>query len=202
MSNFFKLQLQKSFNEEIRKSYSTGILNAYEFAWENSLEFGSFSQQAYPFLRYFYCEHLIQIASERYKLSCTLRDNETKNHKHLCIESGNLFLTIHHLDKNRTLPRKANYRSVYRGLNDDLFADLNNDNQLSSDKAHVYLLHEGRKELKNILFAFPSESKGILYSEPLIIQREDLAEVEDTPSIIKEGIKLKVEEQIRKTGSK
>lgn len=202
MPNIFKLKLQKAFNDEVRKSYSSSIFNAYKYAWENSLEFGRFSQQAYPILRYFYCEHLIQMSSERHKLSCSLRDNETKNHKHLCIKSESLSLTIHHLDKNRSVPRKANYRSVYRSLNDDLFDDLDNNNKIFSSEAYVYLLHQGWKTVDSIFFAFPSDYGRIIYSEPLEIQQESFVKEEETPNEVKDKIKIIVEEQIRKTGSK
>lgn len=201
MSNY-RTVLMNAFDVNHRSSMTRSISQAYLMSAERSREFGVFYREAQPYLRWFYCEALLEKTAINLGLDFHAAPNAARNCRHLSIKSNNWTLTAHHVSGPGQLPRKARYRAAYaQSMNYDLFEGFEeNDNVLPSVGGHVYLLHDGvGASLEAISLTIPTpDLRAVLYAEPLELVSSFEVEEETIEDELDEKIALRVDELLRK----
>ncbi|MFC0225660.1 hypothetical protein [Serratia aquatilis] len=196
----YQLALQDAFSDAARKAFSSSIVKAYVQSVNGSKEFGSFAREAQPYLRWFWCEALLEKAARQSGLSYKAASNYAKNCNHLTVTSKNWSLTAHH-SSNGPLPRHAVYRAMYvKGRMGDLFDDYDQGSEVLIMGGHVYLMHDGiGANVDAINLTVPStDMKSVLFTESLDIVSPFDVEEEKVEDELDTKIVLKVEELLRK----
>ncbi|EOI6865248.1 hypothetical protein ACMVR0_001295 [Yersinia enterocolitica] len=192
--------LQDAFSDASRKSFSNSIVKAYIQSVERSKEFGTFAREAQPYLRWFWCEALLEKAAMQSGLSFKAASNHAKNCNHLTITSKNWSLTAHHSNSG-PLPRRAVYRAMYvSGKNFELFdGEYEQESDVIVMGGHVYLMHDGvGANVEAINLTVPStDMKSVLFTESLTIVSPFDVEAEKVEDELDTKIGLKVEELLR-----
>lgn len=201
MSNY-KTVLMSAFDANHRSSLTRSISQAYMISAERSREFGLFSREAQPYLRWLYCEALLEKSAINHGLDFHAAPNAARNCRHLTITSQNWTLTTHHINGPGQLPRKARYRATYtQSMNYDLFEGLEeNENVIPTVGGHVYLLHDGvGASLEAVSLTIPTpDLRAVLYAEPLELVTSFEVEEETIEDELDEKIALRVDEMLRK----
>ncbi|CAI1998488.1 Uncharacterised protein [Serratia liquefaciens] len=200
MSNF-RTVLLNAFTSEHRDTFTRSVAQAYIHSAERSREFGLFSREAQPYLRWFFCEALLEKAAITHGLSYLAASNAAGNCRHLTITSKNWSLTTHHVNGPGQLPRKARYRAMYvQSKNYELFEPIEQlDNVVSNLGGYAYLLHDGKgASLEAISLTIPtSDLRSVLYTESLDLVSPYEAEEEAIEDELNEKIALRVEDILR-----
>lgn len=201
MSNY-KTVLMSAFDVNHRSSLTRSISQAYMISAERSREFGVFSREAQPYLRWLYCEALLEKSAINLGLDFHAAPNAARNCRHLTITSQNWTLTTHHVNGPGQLPRKARYRATYaQSMNYDLFEGVEeNENVIPTVGGHVYLLHDGvGASLEAVSLTIPTpDLRAVLYAEPLELVTSFEVEEETIEDELDEKIALRVDEMLRK----
>lgn len=194
-------QLLTAFPVQTRNELCAALGSAYRQAYEASREFGSFSERALGYTQHFYCDAMLEQTAKRLKLSHSVEPNKAKNAPHLVIRSANWQMTPHRLSTGRNLPANALYRAHYSKTN-DLFDSSDDPVILHANiRGYVYLLHSGHRFLELSTLTVPDQSgKFAIYNESLDTNSAVGLETEEISDQLSEGIKIKVEDQVRRSG--
>ena len=84
MSNY-RTVLMNAFDVNHRSSMTRSISQAYLMSAERSREFGVFYREAQPYLRWFYCEALLEKTAINLGLDFHAAPNAARNCRHLSI---------------------------------------------------------------------------------------------------------------------
>lgn len=194
-------QLISAFPVKVRQELCASLRIAYQQAFEASLQFGPFATRALGYAQHFYSDALLAKAAQKLKLNHTIGKNRAKNTPHLLIRSDNWQMTPHRLSRGRQMPVNAVYRAHY-SLTNDMFAD-STDEELAAAHGlgYVYLLHSGEKSLEFATLTVPDRlGTRPVHNEFLDAHAPLQTDVEEIDDMLDEGIKIRVEQAIRKSG--
>ncbi|WP_274371862.1 hypothetical protein [Morganella morganii] len=194
-----KSSLLTAFNSDLRNEFSIAIGRAYLNSIERGKEFDSFAKVAQPYLRWFWCEALLEQVAKNQKISYSIAPNKAKNCNHLNIKSNNWSMTAHHAS-NGPLPRRASYRSMYAQRNYDLFEQDIDHGSILITSGHLYLMHDGEgRNVHEINFTVPSnDMRSVIYTERLNIISHSEVMNEKVEDELDEKINIKVDEILRR----